>query len=117
LASAKEGEMEKLTKKEWSLVSFLLIILLIIVMAGFIGFAVVEEAFAERQLSLENGTLKVFADVMEVKGVPEEITDPEIAFQLVSGQLRCVVIGGKTIRYQPSDGVQYNERHWIVIPR
>lgn len=102
-----------------SLLSALIRISMSMAVVAAMLFLAVRNAHAERQLSLKDGTLTVWADVMKVTDIPKEITDPEIAFRLVSGQLKCVVIAGKTILYRPSDGdgVQYNEGPWIIIPQ
>lgn len=71
------------------------------------------KARAERVISLKDGTLIVHAEVMRVRDVPREITDPAIAFQLYSGQLKSTEVDGKIISYQL--GVQYTDP-WSVTP-
>jgi hypothetical protein len=73
------------------------------------------KAHAEQQMDLRNGTLTVWADVLKVQGIPKEITDPVVAYQLYSGQLKKVVVNGKIISYQPQSGVQYTNP-WSVTP-
>lgn len=50
---------------------------------------------AERTMSLKDGTLVVHAEVMRVHNVPREITDPDIAFKFLSGQLKEARVAGK----------------------
>lgn len=73
-----------------------------------------KKVHAERLLFLEDGTLTVWVDAMKVDGIPKEITDADIAFKLVSGQLKETRIDGKVITYQPSSGVQYVSP-WSVV--
>lgn len=69
-------------------VPWVMFILFVAAMAMCIVLAMPRKVHAERQAYLKDGILTVWADVMKVDGIPKEITDPEIAFQLVSGQLK-----------------------------
>jgi len=93
----KEEEMRKEEKKKVNgFVKFLLFALtvgfLVAMLMSVMLTAFPRKAHAERQTSLKDGTLTVWADVMKVPGVPKEITDPEIAFKLYTGQLKEAVV-------------------------
>jgi hypothetical protein len=86
---------------------------------------------AERQVYLKDGTLTVWADVMKISGIPKEITNAEVAYKLVSGQLKKARVESqgkitnhfsfpwaKTKTEYPSAIVEYTgvwpARHWSV---
>ena len=97
--------MKKMTGLRITL--FVWIAFFVFAMAMCIVLAMPKKAHAERQVFLKDGTLTVWVDVMKVDGIPKEITDAEVAFELVSGQLKEARIDGKVVTYRPSSGVQY----------
>jgi len=87
------------------------------------------KAHAERQMTLKNGILTVMVDVLKIQNIPREITNPETAFKLYSGQLRetTVTNQGKTTRHfsfpwvkvqttHVENLVAYRNGKWFVDP-
>ena len=87
------------------------------------------KAHAERQMTLKNGILTVMVDVLKIQNIPREITNPETAFKLYSGQLKetTVTNQGKTTRHfsfpwvkvqttHVENLVAYRNGKWFVDP-
>ena len=117
--------MEKQEPKMSPFVKFVLVILTgVFVIAAVMAITLIvspKRAHAEDLVlfQMEDGTLLVYSQTMKIPDVPEEIRKyPKLVFQLVTGQVKRVLINGKAITYQPQQrGVQYTDppNPWLVI--